>query len=508
MKTIIFNTHALLIAACMLTASSSVFASNTLPQEGEVLVYASDPTQGFIFSQEQVKHRFSADFLRWAVEDVGQLPKKDKILFVGSSSMRMWDSIHEDLAPLQVIHRGFGGSTMKDVVAFQDFFARYQAHQIVVYEGDNDINPDAASVDRFIENCKTFIAYMRERQPDVVNHFLSPKPSPVRWSGHALYEDARQKLQALVADDPKLHYIDITTPMLNEAGEPKADIFKRDRLHMNEAGYDLWEAAVRAHFDLPRAKPRLLTHKPESPMKDLIATSASRPLNDKLPTDLADGDVLFYAEDPAEQFRFNKEQAKHYNAGIFLDWASQDLGTLPRQIDVLLIGNGTFAKWETLDSTLAPLKTLTRANRVFKLGTVEDFKNFFTRYQAPRIVLYFGENDLNEHDYTQRNFIRYIKEFHAYIQNVQPGTEILVLSPKPSPRRWKHFEVYRKVGQEIQTLAAATEGLTYVDITPAFLGDNGEPDPACFQKNRQTPSETGYARLAPLLREALGLPAN
>ncbi len=224
-------------------------------REGEIVTYAEDPSQGFVFSREQVADRYIQDFLRWSVEDIGTIPRKDAILFVGSSSMRMWDSIHEDLAPLRVIHRGFGGSTMAHVVKFRNFFARYQASQIVVYEGDNDIGADPASVDRFIDNCKTFIAYMRQQQPGVVIHFLSPKPSPVRWSGHPLYEDARAKLRALVTDDPKLHYIDITTPMLNEAGEPKADIFKRDRLHMNEKGYDLWEAAVRQHFNLPPRTP-------------------------------------------------------------------------------------------------------------------------------------------------------------------------------------------------------------------------------------------------------------
>lgn len=165
--------------------------------------------------------------------------------------MRMWKSIHEDLAPLEVIHRGFGGSTMDQVLVFKDFLARYQAKEIVVYEGDNDISSDPASVNRFVKNCRDFIEYMNGRQPDVVIHFISPKPSIARWDNHLRYEEARKQLKALVDEYPNVHYIDVTAAMLDGAGNPRQDIFLGDNLHMNDIGYDIWEKVVREHFDLP-----------------------------------------------------------------------------------------------------------------------------------------------------------------------------------------------------------------------------------------------------------------
>lgn len=219
-------------------------------QEGDVIVYAQDPAQGFVFNNEHLKSWFVGDFVRWASKDVGQIPQKDAYLFVGSSSMAMWREIHQDLAPLKIIHRGFGGSQMKDVVLFQDFLARYQCKEIIVYEGDNDLNQDPSSVDRFIENCKTFVAYIHATQPQVKIHFISPKPSPSRMPANDSFIAARTQLKAYTEATDKVHYIDVATPMLDADGNPLPDIFKGDRLHMNRKGYEIWTRVLREHFHL------------------------------------------------------------------------------------------------------------------------------------------------------------------------------------------------------------------------------------------------------------------
>ncbi len=57
--------------------------------------------------------RFEKDIQAFETEDKTSPPPPGAIVCTGSSSMRMWRSIHEDLAPLTIIHRGFGG---RDVI--------------------------------------------------------------------------------------------------------------------------------------------------------------------------------------------------------------------------------------------------------------------------------------------------------------------------------------------------------------------------------------------------------
>jgi len=46
----------------------------------------------------------------YATADRANPPKAGVIVFTGSSSVRFWDTLADDMKPLDVINRGFGGS--------------------------------------------------------------------------------------------------------------------------------------------------------------------------------------------------------------------------------------------------------------------------------------------------------------------------------------------------------------------------------------------------------------
>ncbi len=211
----------------------------------------SGARRAFRFSADQQAHRFFNSFRRWAEEDAGKLPQPDAVLCIGSSSMLKWKTIRRDLAPLEVVHRGFGGSTMRDVLAFKDFFARYDARRIVVYEGDNDLM-GRTTPEQFIQQCKSFVEYVRCTTPDVRFWFITPKPSPSRWKQWPKFRAATTRLDAWAATDPQVHVIDVATAMLQPDGTVREDIFGSDRLHMNSKGYVIWTRVVRAALLGPR----------------------------------------------------------------------------------------------------------------------------------------------------------------------------------------------------------------------------------------------------------------
>lgn len=172
-------------------------------------------------------------------------PPKGAIVATGSSSMRFWRGIAEDLAPLTIIPRGFGGSTMRDLRHFlAELVLRHAPRAVLIYEGDNDVAVGATPA-QILEHFDAIVAAIRERLPNTRIYVLAVKPSVARWH---LWDAMRatNTLFAVRAEaDPLVTYIDIATPMLNDAGEPRADIFVKDNLHMNAAGYDIWREVAR-----------------------------------------------------------------------------------------------------------------------------------------------------------------------------------------------------------------------------------------------------------------------
>lgn len=172
-------------------------------------------------------------------------PPKGAIVATGSSSMLFWRDIKEDLAPLTVIARGFGGSNMRDLRHFlEEMVFRHAPRAVLIYEGDNDVAVGATPA-QILEHFDAIVAAIHERLPNTRIYVLAVKPSVARWHLWDAMRATNTLFAARAEADPLLTYVDIATPMLNDAGEPRKDLFVQDMLHMNAAGYDIWRAVVR-----------------------------------------------------------------------------------------------------------------------------------------------------------------------------------------------------------------------------------------------------------------------
>lgn len=190
--------------------------------------------------------RFRAAIDAFLAADAESMPPKRAVVATGSSSMRGWHGrIAEDLAPLTIIPRGFGGSNMHDVRHFLDeLVLRYEPRAVLLYEGDNDV---AAGMEphQILAEFDAIDAAIAERLPETRIYILAVKPSIARWQHWATMQATNDLFKARADNDPRLTFLDIATPMLGGDGEPLADIFIPDMLHMNGAGYDIWRDAVR-----------------------------------------------------------------------------------------------------------------------------------------------------------------------------------------------------------------------------------------------------------------------
>lgn len=185
---------------------------------------------------------FADEITAFARQDSLRPPTKGGVVFVGSSSIRLWPQLQADFPGSSVTNRGFGGATIPDVARYvQQTILRYKPAQIVFYCGENDL-ADSDTIqaqtvaDRFIALFRT----IRKTLPRTAFVFISIKPSPSRAHIQAKVVQTNALIRNFLATQKSTRYVDVYTPMLAE-GRPRGELFRADSLHMNEQGYAIWK---------------------------------------------------------------------------------------------------------------------------------------------------------------------------------------------------------------------------------------------------------------------------
>ena len=172
--------------------------------------------------------------------DKAEMPKKGGVLFVGSSSIRMWKNVSSDFPDFYTINRGFGGSHLEDVNHYiPQIVIPYKPKLIVLYAGENDVM-DSKTPERILGDFKTFVTVIHRNLPKTRIIFVSLKPSSSRWKAADQFQETNRLIEAETEKDKKLLFVNIWDKMLDADGMPKKEIFRDDKLHMNESGYEIW----------------------------------------------------------------------------------------------------------------------------------------------------------------------------------------------------------------------------------------------------------------------------
>jgi len=209
---------------CMLIVVGLIVSPTSIAQEDEGNVW------------EQAIQKFEE-------QDAESPPPKDAMLFVGSSSIRMWD-LDASFPELQTINRGFGGSQISDSIYFFDrIVKKYAPRAIVFYAGDNDI-AQGMTPEEVTKDFETFAKMVEEEIPDTPLIFIAIKPSIARWDKVEAMREANALIKAYIDEHDPLYYADVDAPMIGEDGKPREELFIRDGLHLNKDGYALWKAIV------------------------------------------------------------------------------------------------------------------------------------------------------------------------------------------------------------------------------------------------------------------------
>jgi len=193
---------------------------------------------------------WEGEIRRFERQDRRDGPPEGVILFTGSSSIRFWKTLAEDMAPLRVANRGFGGAQIHQVTFYADrIIFPYKPKGIVFYAGENDIAgmkfSKGKSPQELLEAFKEFCETVHGRLPDVSIYFISIKLPKLRLEHWPQMQIANKMIRLYCEKDERLAYIDVVPPMLDEEGRPRKDLFKWDGIHMNPKGYVIWTEVVK-----------------------------------------------------------------------------------------------------------------------------------------------------------------------------------------------------------------------------------------------------------------------
>jgi lysophospholipase L1-like esterase len=187
---------------------------------------------------------------RFEAQDRRAGPPPGGIVFTGSSSIRFWATLAEDMAPLPALNRGFGGAQAHQVACYADRIVMpYQPRLVVFYAGENDLagvffsrrKAPAEVAAAYADFCQRVHAAL----PQALIFFISIKPPLARRAYWPLMQEANRLVREQSAGDARLRYIDVGPAMLDAQGRTRAELFRWDGIHLNAKGYAVWTAVVK-----------------------------------------------------------------------------------------------------------------------------------------------------------------------------------------------------------------------------------------------------------------------
>ena len=234
------------VLLALLIASPTLFSQTDSVRISEYIPVKHSDSRQWI-------ERYQADIDRYIDSNRSSGDLSCDALFFGSSSINLWATLHEDMAPLKVIRRSYGGATIRDMLYNYDVIARgYDPACIVMYV-ENDFCACKEGITEYeaFDLFRVFAQRIRRDYPGIPFYIISFKPSFLKWDQLGQQKIINHLLKSYAKNTPDVEFIDITQAMYDEGGELRKDIFLNDRLHLNAEGYKIWTSII---------KPTILKH--------------------------------------------------------------------------------------------------------------------------------------------------------------------------------------------------------------------------------------------------------
>jgi glycerophosphoryl diester phosphodiesterase len=187
------------------------------------------------------------DIQKFEQLDKSEAYSKDAILFTGSSSIRMWETLKKDMAPYPVIQRGFGGSKLSDFVVYADrIVSPHPCSAIVIFIANDITGSDKDKTPQEVAALfRSSLKIIRKSHPLTPVFWIGVTPTPSRWKVWPQIKEASALIKAICEKQKNTYYINTDFAFLDDKGLPIKKYFRQDMLHLNAEGYQLWNGIIK-----------------------------------------------------------------------------------------------------------------------------------------------------------------------------------------------------------------------------------------------------------------------
>ncbi|MGI9429066.1 MAG: GDSL-type esterase/lipase family protein [Bythopirellula sp.] len=195
--------------------------------------------------------RWSAAIAALEAKDNTEVHPDDSILFVGSSSIRLWNGIAADMAPYHPIQRGYGGARWTDVAIFAERLIQPHQYRAIVFFVANDITGDGndRTPQEVVDLVAAVHATARQHNPSAPIFYIAVTPTESRWKAWPRIRAGNSLVRSFCERTDNTHFIGTESIYLDGQRKPRPELFLSDQLHLNRDGYIRWAAAIKSQLD-------------------------------------------------------------------------------------------------------------------------------------------------------------------------------------------------------------------------------------------------------------------
>jgi lysophospholipase L1-like esterase len=176
-------------------------------------------------------------------------PSENPIVFVGSSSIRLWQDAHQIFARYNVLNRGLGGAVVNDIIYYsKELIFDYQPRQVVIYVGENDLGNGTTTADTIFARTKQLLHTIRTKLPDIPIAYISIKPSPGRDYAKNTLIKTNELIREYISNQQNMDFVDVFKLMVSKDGSYRTELFVSDKIHMTPEGYQIWVKALKPYL--------------------------------------------------------------------------------------------------------------------------------------------------------------------------------------------------------------------------------------------------------------------
>ena len=202
--------------------------------------------------------RWENEIAAFEKADREQPPAPGGVVFLGSSNIRMWNTLGGDFPGLNVINRGVGGANLAELALFSHrLVPAAKPRAVVVSAGSNDI-AGGATAEAVHDAFALLVKNLRAELPDVKIAFLAMLPSEKRWEQRDRQREANEAVRDFIAAQVAAEgvtagmiFIDANAAVLGPDDRPAVECFLDDKLHQSTIGNARRAAIIRPQlYDL------------------------------------------------------------------------------------------------------------------------------------------------------------------------------------------------------------------------------------------------------------------